>query len=98
MFRAAMRKMKTVPKMKYVFGSLAHAPIAAIVALPLTAPYEVNIGPRTNCAIQYPPMPTQKDWLIAAAKLAMNPTAGWKVRDRNTYSLPVRGMIEESIP
>jgi hypothetical protein len=35
---------------------------------------------------------------MAAAKLAMKPTAGWNVRDRNTYSLPVRGMIEDSIP
>ena len=35
---------------------------------------------------------------MAAAKLAMKPIAGWKVRDRKTYSLPVRGMIAENIP
>src|SRR5712672_2717818 len=35
---------------------------------------------------------------MAAAKLAMNPIAGWNVLDRNTYSLPVRGMIDANIP
>jgi len=35
---------------------------------------------------------------MAAAKLAMKPMAGWKVLDRKTYSLPVRGMIEANIP
>src|SRR5687767_6378156 len=28
----------------------------------------------------------------------MNPIAGWNVRDRKTYSLPVRGMIEANMP
>jgi hypothetical protein len=28
----------------------------------------------------------------------MKPIAGWKVRDRKTYSLPVRGMIAANIP
>ncbi len=43
-------------------------------------------------------MPTQNAWLVAAAKLAMNPMAGWNVRDRKTYSEPVLGMIAENIP
>src|SRR4051794_4056314 len=43
-------------------------------------------------------MPTQKDWLIAAAKLAMKPMAGWNVLDRKTYSPPVLGMIVANIP
>ena len=28
----------------------------------------------------------------------MKPIAGWNVRDRKTYSLPVRGMIEANMP
>ena len=38
MLRAAIRTMKTVPKRNHVVGSLAHAPMSAIVWLPLTRP------------------------------------------------------------
>src|SRR4051795_3776397 len=98
MLSADMMTMNAVPNRNHVVGSFAHAPMSAIVLLPLTAPYDANSGPRTNSAIQEPPMPTQKDWLIAAAKLAMKPMAGWNVLDRKTYSPPVLGMIVANIP
>src|SRR3954453_20778311 len=98
MFRSVIRTMKTVPKMNQVVGSFAHAPMSAMVWLPLARPYELRSGPSTNWAIQYPPMPPQNAWLIAAAKLAMKPIAGWNVRDRKTWTLPVLGMIEANMP